>query len=90
MKAQTVYDLIYEGKLNLAFDKVNKLDESNEKHYLKGKLFRLMGKYDEAINSYNQIIKEDNFTDLANQELIDIYTHHKIDLGKAKSIISEK
>ena len=48
-----------------------------------------MGKYDEAINSYNQIIKEDNFTDLANQELIDIYTHHKIDLGKAKSIISE-
>ena len=89
LKAQTVYDLIYEGKLNLAFDKVNKLDESNEKHYLKGKLFRLMGKYDEAINSYNQIIKEDNFTDLANQELIDIYTHHKIDLGKAKSIISE-
>ena len=84
LKAQTVYDLIYEGKLNLAFDKVNKLDESNEKHYLKGKLFRLMGKYDEAINSYNQIIKEDNFTDLANQELIDIYTHHKIDLGKAK------
>ena len=74
LKAQTVYDLIYEGKLNLAFDKVNKLDESNEKHYLKGKLFRLMGKYDEAINSYNQIIKEDNFTDLANQELIDIYT----------------
>ena len=48
-----------------------------------------MGKYDEAINSYKQIIKEDNFADLANQELIDIYTHHKIDLGKAKSIISE-
>ena len=32
LKAQTVYDLIYEGKLNLAFDKVNKLDESDEKH----------------------------------------------------------
>ena len=38
LKAQTVYDLIYEGKLNLAFDK-DKLDEFNEKHYLKGKLF---------------------------------------------------
>lgn len=86
--AQSIYDLINEGKVNLAMDKVNKLVESDEKYYLKGKLFRLMGKYDEAINSYRKL-KEDDFKDLANEELIDIYTHHKIDLGKAKSIISE-
>ena len=38
----------------------------------KVKLFRLMGKYDEAINSYRKLIKEDDFKDLANEELIDI------------------
>ena len=72
LKAQTVYDLINEGKVNLAMDKVNKLVESDEKYYLKGKLFRLMGKYDEAINSYRKLIKEDDFKDLANEELIEV------------------